>query len=173
MTNSYYPIQRQVPYTIRGNSAFLIMLIIFWCVLLIGAVYAYLVQGLHLKYLLAYIIGVSVFILWTRFVRIIVSYSGVTFHPGFIRQFDLDWVDIQTISMGLQVYGTHGEKLMTLHTNNPSKIDIRINYFCFRRTEIFIFLQNVIAKNPQVALNNEAIDFMKRSEKEFSKPHAG
>jgi hypothetical protein len=165
-------VEVKLPFTIRGNGAFLISMIIFWALFWLLIAVLYLSGERTDRILVIGIVVIPIFLIWARYVRIVLSFDGITFYSGFIREFSLNWVDIQSVTMGLELYGTQGEKLLVFHSNNPSKKNIKLNYLYFRRIDIFLVLQMLFSKNPQVQVNKETLEYFQRSGKAFAKKHA-
>ena len=162
----------KLPLIIHGNSIFMKIGIVLSVFLWATVLFLYFNGSGEPRVFWMVFIGIPIYWTWSRFVRLILSHEGVTFYPGFFREFQLHWEDIDTVNMGLEMYGTKGEKILTLNSSNPSKKKIRINYTYFRRVDLFLVLQELFSRNPKVQINKETLEYFQRSKKAFEKVHA-
>jgi hypothetical protein len=148
-------------HVLRANSGNLIYLKIAFTSVLIGAVYVYVTIGFTMSLLTTYAVVLLAFYLWSSSIRLTISGEGVKFKNGISRVQVLAVEEISEVTMGFHPYGMRKANLLVIHSRNPNKKDIRINYFLFfRRKELARALKTLLELNSQIPFNNKTVEFI-------------
>jgi hypothetical protein len=150
-----------------ANGGPLLQFKIGYTIVWIGAIYIYIAIGFHLSLLIIYTLAAIVFYLWAHSIRLTISREGVTYKIGISPVQTLCKEEINEITMGFHPYGLGKANLLVIHSINPSKKNIRINYsLLFRRKELALALRKLLELNPQIQANQKTMEFL--SDKSYS-----
>ena len=155
---------------IKAKGLFLVFNAIFWGVVFAILLYASFTEGLKAEYIA---IGGLVFlfsIIFRKRLSLTIGFDGITYQ-AFLKRYSLLWSDIKAVSTGFKSYGTSGEPLMTFHSGNSTKKDLKFNFLYFRNYDLHNLIQTILSKCSDVQLDKGTHEYLKRSHKSFQKRH--